>query len=99
MSIFIPQHFCTRLDETAIYVFSLSLRRGDVLVSSSGDYLSHKVASKLKRLCPEVSWVADFGDPWSGGELFPEFLPSRRLISRFEESQHLPIADMVFVTM
>lgn len=41
----------------------LDIRKYDVVLSSAGPFLSHRVACCIKRKNPSVVWIADFRDP------------------------------------
>ena len=95
---FVPNHFFFRVWNAAVTTFADSLETDDIVLTSSGSYAAHIVGSRIRQLRPDVTWIADLGDPWARGELFPEFLPSRRMISFVEEMRHLKSADAIFVT-
>ena len=93
-----PGHFCEKIDRSAVHLFARSLPDGARILSSSGNYLAHSVCHKIKLERPDVFWIADLGDPWSGGELFPENLPFRRAVAYVEERRSFNNVDRILVT-
>ncbi len=45
-------------------------RRFDLIVSTSGPFLSHVVGAFAKRLWPRASWAADYRDLWASGHYY-----------------------------
>lgn len=93
-----PKHYSYKINPININKLINTLKLGDQLYTSSGCYFAHIIGSIVKQARPDIVWVADFGDPWSAGELFPENLPTRRIISYLEENKYLRFADHIFVT-
>ena len=47
----------------------------DLVVSTSGPYTTHRIASKLKYERRAARWVADYRDLWSDNHIFPGLFP------------------------
>lgn len=71
----------------------------DVLVTHGYPFSTHVAGALLKRRHPGVRWVADYGDPWSGGPLSELPRPRwREWLDYRLESWLLGHADRVTVT-
>lgn len=42
----------------------------DMIVSTGPPHTCHRIALKVKRQFPDIPWMADFRDPWTGGAYF-----------------------------
>lgn len=66
----------------------------DVVISSSGPYATHVVASGIKKRQQALMWVADYRDAWSDSRIYPGIFP----FNRFEawlEKRLLRHADLI----
>ena len=66
----------------------------DVVFSSYSPFVTHTIASKLKKKYPELFWVADYRDLWSGNHL----LKANNLLGYLQkqkEKKVLKNADMI----
>jgi len=69
----------------------------DVLISSSGSFTGHIAASKLAEFW-NISWIADYGDPWSFNPQRPANLYHIKTINSYLESRALRYCSAISVT-
>lgn len=94
--------FCNFLDPRSFWV-SRAVSTGkslvqahhiDAIVSTTPAYPVHVVAARLKKAFPDLIWLADYRDLWSGNPLFPGSEIFRK-IERVYERRVLSRADIV----
>jgi len=68
--------------------------RVDVIVSTYGPRSAHKIAAYMKRRAPELVWLADYRDLWSGNHL-TNYSPSGRRRERRLEKKTMAAADAI----
>jgi len=73
--------------------------RPDALLTFSYPFTTLLVGAALKQRFPEVAWVADYGDPWTGSPVTELNLPPWRLhLDKRIEARALRRADAVTMT-
>lgn len=71
----------------------------DVLVTCAYPFTMTLIGATVKRVCPDLVWIADYGDPWTGAPVAELKLPGwRRILDRKLESRALACSDAVTVT-
>ena len=71
----------------------------DALLTFSYPFTTVLVGAALKRAHPGLTWIADYGDPWTGSPVTELNLPAwRRRLDRRLEARALRRADLVTVT-
>jgi len=66
----------------------------DVLFSSFSPQTSHLIASKIKQRYPELVWVADYRDLWTGNHLL-KMHPVVQFYQTYKEKKVLSGADLI----
>lgn len=93
-----PEYVKFNVDEKACAQFAEKLNHDDIVVSSSGSYVSHIVGYTLKKINPNIIWIADLGDPWGSPELFPDALFHRKLLANYHQRKYFDLVDKICVT-
>jgi len=77
----------------------ISKWKPDVVITHAYPFSMHVVGCCLKIKHPEIFWVADYGDPWSGGGVEELNRPKWRLwLDKKLENGLLKFADLVTLT-
>jgi glycosyltransferase involved in cell wall biosynthesis len=66
----------------------------DVVVSTSGPFIVHFVAHRVKKSGWAKKWVADFRDLWCDNHIYPGLFPFT-LVEKYYEKKFLKCADLV----
>jgi len=70
--------------------------RWDLIVSSSGPYAVHFIASKVKKMGLAKKWIADFRDLWTDNHAFPGLFPFN-ILEGWMEKRVLQNADSLTI--
>ncbi len=74
-------------------------RHPEVLVTCAYPFTMTLVGAELRRRHPELVWIADYGDPWTGAPVAELQLPGwRRALDARLEARALAAADAVTMT-
>lgn len=66
----------------------------DAVVSTSPSFVTHLIASRLKRKLPRMGWLADYRDLWSGNPIFPG-MPLIAIVEKKCEKTTLSGTDII----
>jgi len=94
--------FCNYLDSRSLWILFaypvackiIKSKNIQVVVSTSPAYPVHVLARKLKKKFPELIWMADYRDLWSGNPMFPGSAIVRK-IEMLHEKRVMRYADIV----
>lgn len=69
----------------------------DAIVSNGTPHTDHLIALELKKAFPEIPWLADFRDPWTGIDYFEQLQLTPRALAKHRrlEKQVMQTADLL----
>ena len=73
---------------------SVEHQNWDIVFSTYAPYAALMIGSRLKKVCADAFWIADFRDPWVDHHSFVG-LPPFTAVERMLESKVLSMADLV----
>ena len=92
-----PDRFAALNQRMLREALMLDVRQYSLIISWSQWHSVHLVARKIKKIYPEIPWVAHMSDPWSDNPFLPKF-PALYRIQKFFEGMVVKDADHINFT-